>query len=536
MERYPELQTVGRTFLDVASGIAVFVRPATLRGERYVKELSDRAVITWTLTEPTGGIQAFSWTPTVNRMQAVLHRSGVIELSYDEVSVGDGVVGVFPTVDAGVRTTLGAVPDAEDAGVEANLDLRSVTLSAVDDLFLEATLETRGPVLPEGDPGLEGVTYRIALEPGANPRADVEDASVVWTVRGVTRGWGGAGPRYLVSGSGAEPTVTVEGTALTVRGILPRELAGARQLSVSADAAAGEPSSVVDRVDPRPVTLDGLRSPEIDLSASKGGDRALPVAYEGFHWNGIPRAQDVACSVITALGDHFDFLASYSDFRVDNPEGGTPSTGPRGGNVSGIGSETSDLEAFCSDGRLQFMYFLPVSTSAVQFDERSPDGRMTDYDYAMSQIGHELGHRWAANADALVDGERISLGQTHWAAGVHLPSAFPYSRPYEADAMGGSTWQENPDGTFTQLDRDYYSPAKGFSWFALYLMGLARPDEVEPFFILRNLERTGEEDAEGRPIYTGDKTVITIDDVVAAMGPREPDVENAQKEFNTGVV
>ncbi len=102
--------------------------------------------------------------------------------------------------------------------------------------------------------------------------------------------------------------------------------------------------------------------------------------------------------------------------------------------------------------------------------------------------------------------------------------------------MGGSTWKDNGDGTYTQLDRDYYSPAKGFSWLGLYLMGLARPEEVPPFFILRNLRRTGRTDAEGHPIFTGDKVVITIQDVIAAMGPREPDVDHSQKVFNTAFV
>jgi hypothetical protein len=32
----------------------------------------------------------------VNRVQAVLHKSGVIELSYNDVSARDAVVGVFP--------------------------------------------------------------------------------------------------------------------------------------------------------------------------------------------------------------------------------------------------------------------------------------------------------------------------------------------------------------------------------------------------------------------------------------------------------
>ncbi len=134
-----------------------------------------------------------------------------------------------------------------------------------------------------------------------------------------------------------------------------------------------------------------------------------------------------------------------------------------------------------------------------------------------------------------MNGATLALGPVHWAAGVHLPAAFPYGRAQEADIMGGSTWQQNDDGTFTQLDRDYYSPAKGWSWLGLYLMGLARPEEVPPFFMLRELQRVGRSVA-GQTIYTASKTVVTIDDVIAAMGPRVPDFEHSQKAFNTAIV
>jgi len=49
--------------------------------------------------------------------------------------------------------------------------------------------------------------------------------------------------------------------------------------------------------------------------------------------------------VITALGDKFDFLAYYSDFRIDNQEAGTPSDGPKAGNVLGTGEGQHVLEA-----------------------------------------------------------------------------------------------------------------------------------------------------------------------------------------------
>jgi hypothetical protein len=539
MERYARMRTVGSTFINTLPCIAAFVKPS-LNGQRFLKELSDRVVVTRNLSEPAGGIQAFTWVPTVNRIQAALHSSGMIELSYNDVSARDAVVGVFPMVTGAVQTTLATVPDAEEAEVAGHLDVKSVTLPAIDGVFLQATLETREPPPPAGDPRAAGVTWRIALSRDALPD-DFSRAAVLWTLRAAPGGGGRAGgpgavTPWTAAGPGVQPQVAVSGNTISVRGPLPLALAGVTQVNVAADAGAGTPFAVADQVPAARVSLAGLQSPELDLSAARRSGGPFPVAWEGFHWSESPRAQDVACSVITALGDRFDFLASYSDFRVDDAEGGTPSTGPRGGNVTGIGSNTGDLGAFGSQGRLQFIFAQPVSTSAVQIQERSPEGRMSDYNYAVSQIAHELGHRWAASASALVHGERLPLGPTHWVAGVHLPAAFPYGRSREADIMGGSTWKKNADGTFTQLDRDYYNPAKGWSWLALYLMGLARPDEVPPFFILRNLQRTGQTDAEGRPIFRGDRTVITIQDVIAAMGPRTPSFENSQKQFNTGVV
>ncbi len=118
---------------------------------------------------------------------------------------------------------------------------------------------------------------------------------------------------------------------------------------------------------------------------------------------------------------------------------------------------------------------------------------MPPYMYAISQIGHEMGHRWSAFVSAKVGDETIPLGPTHWARGLQAIVPFPYVRPSEASIMGGGVWQDNFDGTFTQLDDDYYVPATGYSYLDLYLMGLISPAEVPDFFILRNLVPTGKD-------------------------------------------
>ena len=411
--RFDQLQNAAKALVDKAPAICVFLKPR-LSGPHYVKELADRAVITWTLTEPAGGIQDFTWTPTVNRFQAVLFKDGAIQMSYDEVAAKDAIVGVYQDVPAGT--------------------------------------------------------------------------------------------------------------------------------------------------DPAKVAA-------VDLSAAKKSEGPFTTVYEAFHYLALPNHRDLTCTVLSALGDTFDFLAYYADFRVDNQEAGTPSNGPLGGGpnggaVTGIGAQKKNLAAYCTAGRFQWQFIQPVYAGANQMQERppaghtdasqrnigfymhqlglrTPDGRIPPYDYALSQIGHEMGHRWSAFVSARVSvngsSETIPLGPTHWARGLHAPAPFPFQRPTEASAMGGGVWQDNFDGTFTQLDDDYYVPATGFSYLDLYLMGLLSPSEVPDFFILRNPAPAGR-DANAHAIVKADRTRVTIQDVIAAEGPRQPDVDHAQKQFNTGMV
>jgi hypothetical protein len=542
--RFDQLQEAARTLVNATPAICVFFKPR-MYGARYAKELADRLVLTWDLTEPAGGIQDFTWVKTVNRFQAVLHKDGSIAMSYKDLAARDAIVGVYPSVNAGAERALAAL-DAKEGG-----SLRNVKLSAVDGVYLKVTFESRDAITPEGDPSVSNANYRIAFAPR---RAG---ATAVWTIRGGGRGGRGGANRYFASGPGVLPGVTVKDNTISIRGTLPSALNSAGEVTVAASAGSA------GQVDPRVVKLDGIRSPEVDLSALKAQDGPFPVVYESFHYLSLPNPRDMTCTVIKALGDKFDFLAYYSDFRVDNQEAGTPSTGPLGGGpaggaVTGIGATQRGLDSYCSQGRFQWQFVQPVYANANQMHERppeghsndnnhnigfytrqlgerSPDGRMTAYNYAMSQIGHEMGHRWSAFVGAKVNGEVIPLGPTHWARGLQAPVAFPYQRPSEASAMGGGVWQDNFDGTYTQLDDDYYVPATGWSYLDLYLMGMITASEVPDFFLLPNLMPAGR-DPNGHAIFRADRVKVTIQDVIAAEGPRLPAVDEAQKKFNTGIV
>lgn len=565
VDRFAELRQAAPTLINTVPAISVFFKPR-MYGTCYLKESADRAVITWSLTEPVGGVQDMTWTPTVNRFQAVLYKDGAIELNYDEVHAEDAIVGIYPMVAGGSQTEIATITAAENAAIAPHLNIKNVKLDAVDGLFLKVTIETHGPVLPENDPAIMGIAYRVCLD-RAKPTADcTQNGDMVWTIQGGGgRGRGrGATPRYITFGPGVQPEVKVSGDTISMQGTLPDGYKAGDQIFLSAAVQApGTPPSVVDRVSAQRVKLAGLASPEVHLSSLKKSDGPFPVVYEAFHYLKPPRANDLTCTIIKALGDKFDMLAYYSDFRIDNPEAGTSSTGPLGGGpaggaVTGIGANQRNLAGYCTQGRFQWQFIQPVYVGANQMQQYPPDdlketnthniaaytsqlmertsnGKIPPYDYAMSQIGHEMGHRWSAFVSAKVNGETIQLGPTHWARGLQAPVAFPYQRPTEASAMGGGVWQDNFDGTFTQLDDDYYVPATGWSYLDLYLMGMISPAEVPDFFILRNLVPAGH-DSNGHPIFKADRTKITIQDVVAAEGPRLPAVEQAQKNFNTGMV
>lgn len=558
VERYALLQRVGSTFINGTPAVSVFFKPR-MTGMRYLKELDDRAVVTWTLSEPYAGIQDWTWKPTVNRFQAVLHTDGVIDLTYDEVSARDGIVGIFPKVQGGEEKPLGTLTSEGQ--------IKSVKLSALDGIYLQAQIETNGPIPTPEDASATTPVYRLCLSTGkpVGPCAANTPGATVWAVQRM-RAFrqraeaGGRAARYIGFGNGLDPEVTVEGSTIKLKGTLPVGVRAGSQLYVSASAESGDEAT---HMPAQAVRLEGLGSPEMNLAAIKKQDGPFSVIYESFYYPESPRPNDLTCSVIKALGDKFDLLAYYSDFRIDNPEAGTPSTGPLGGGpnggaVTGIGATQRNLAGYCTQGRFQWQFVQPVYMGANQMAEYPPDGitdtnrhdvvsyshqlaertfngKIPPYDYAMSQIGHEMGHRWSAFVSAKINGELIPLGPTHWATGLQAPAVFPYQRPTEASAMGGGVWQDNFDGTFTQLDDDYYVPATGWSYLDLYLMGLIAPSEVPDFFLLRNLQPQ-ERDANGHMIYKADRIRVTINDVIAAEGPREPDVDHAQKRFNTGMV
>ena len=477
IDRFEQLADAASSLIESAPAICVFLKPR-MSGPHYVKELPGRVVITWDLTEPYGSLLDFTWFKTINRFQAALYRDGSIEMSYKELAAKDAIVGIYPVL-LGEEKPLATITAEVHPLLTPHLDVQRVKLSILDATLLRVTFETRGQVPSEGDRAMEGIGYRVDFD-ASEPRPGGSGPTAAWIIEGMADPYNPSGgpPEYFVSGSGVFPKARISGNSITIEGVLPAALRAAKQMAVSAEVVTGgDHAQVVERLPPHAVRLSGIRSPEVHLSSMTRKDGPFAVVYESFHYLALPRRQDLSCTVIKALGDKFDFLAYYSDFRIDNQEASSPSFGPAAGNVTGIGQTQHHLESYCTQGRFQWGFAQPVYVGANEMQERppegapvrskhyltfyvhqlaegSPEGKPLPYNYAMSHLGHEMGHRWAAYVSAKVNGETTLLalgptGRRDCRPLFHSPISGPRRHPPLEGASGRTTSTERTRSSMT---------------------------------------------------------------------------------------
>ena len=108
------------------------------------------------------------------------------------------------------------------------------------------------------------------------------------------------------------------------------------------------------------------------------------------------------------------------------------------------------------------------------------------------------------------------------------PAAFPVVNAYDASTMGGGYFTQNGN-TFTSSPQSRY----GYSWFDLYLMGLAAAEEVPPMYVIDNSNPPlgSAYTPPSNITVTGTRHDVTIQQVIEAMGPRRPSTASSQREF-----
>ena len=508
------------------------------RSDRYgatqhVASSPDRIVVTWITTEPDYYVHGVP-PAKPSRLQVVLMADGRIAFNYADVALRDGIVGLlFPDDDVVKGNLITAVADGTNSELPGHLDLLDAAIysSNTDAVILEFTLRGSVPDPPASD----WYSYRLHFdvdEPYWTHPVDWSDEDFTWQVdvrpdgERVARGQGvmqllptGSADRIALLVDIGGPGSGISGTAFAATAHFRNDsgIRGDDSRMALMELNAG-PGAVVD-----------LSRPDRTFSSRQ---------REVFHYRSPPDPLMIACRVVSALGDDFDLFVFHNEFRVDSQESGTP-VRPHYGNTRAEGTGIPwNFGVPCGDGRLKAVWQLPVWMKSDHVVNRNRyHNERTRFDRGLLLFAHEFTHAWTAHASYLRNGERERLFgvycQCHWREDLHLPAAFPWheDEPGPISLMGGRYWRANGDGTFTPLD-GYWGG--GHSWLDLYLMGLADASEVPDMFILRNLKPVSEGDRWGP--HTGDREIVSIEQVVAAEGARIPSARNAQKDFNAAFV
>ena len=159
------------------------------------------------------------------------------------------------------------------------------------------------------------------------------------------------------------------------------------------------------------------------------------------------------------------------------------------------------------------------------WDEESWGDGLADWVFT-----HEMGHTWLAfpefDRGAGPSTDLLGRQLAHWSYFMDTPNS----------PMEGNAWIDNQDGTFTT---DMMSP-RAFSTLDLYMMGLVTASEVEPFFYIKDPD-TEDRNAESSPEHryreqevtvSGTRVDLTVDDIIAVHGERQPTPAESQRYFS----
>ncbi|HJQ37417.1 MAG TPA: hypothetical protein VKB93_09780 [Thermoanaerobaculia bacterium] len=485
-------------------------KPSRLAYPRlYVERRDGHLVITWLST--TGSSFGYA-------VQAELHTDGTIVYSYQsmrDMQWGTPIVSAGFNAASAQRRTLATVSDARSDLVSGTYnaaladvnDLRTLEIARVGESELLAVrLTLAAPV--DLASLTDGKSLRYALQiDQLTSWLDITSAGWTFTPLGA--------PRAIANGNG----VRFDGNAIELFGVQP---AGVGATFVRAWSLTPGTNRTIDFAQIATVPFETpLNHIASDLSSVASNNvLALPIAEPFVLGEFDPLEVWNRLQSTYALSSYdVDAVAMYQSFYTDIIfYAGAYSTGGNPG-VDGIyaSSTSRGTKAFRSPALLH-MNQLTYGWNAT---ERNSSHVMM----------HELGHRWLYAFRIMENGQLarpLSPVSSHPAAFVHAPAAFPVYEETESSVMGGANFSSESDGRFRAHAANY-----GYSWTDLYLMGLATPEEVQPWFYLANSnpELPKEYYAPDNQVVSGDRRDVKFDQLTAAEGVRNPPAALSQRVF-----
>jgi hypothetical protein len=427
-------------------------------------------------------------TTTPCTFQVELFATGEMNLSYQTLPIGDGLIGFSTGTETPTRQN--AVP-VNAAGLPAHLQVASASFDNYGGIIAGVTIKA-GATIPAPASG-ESFRYTLmlngveagAVEVGSNlstsfvvstpkipefPGAQIN----TWEVK-----LNGDTLSFRVPASSLEPYLNLSGNNNTWA-IKSNRFGGAGFLE----------GTVTQTL---PLTFSSRHS----LLPSASGGAPIEVPAEVFHympgvWD-TDRIRESIAAYLVNRGQNVDsfrfFPTAYDDGLKHSNYAGTY---PRQKTVTGAGVIPARTECDCHYGA----EFSALGESLA--NEGTTQVALT----------HELGHECVFYADYKdVDGTVKGpwrdagvpcFGGAHPNNGLANPSMFADTESglTTISVMGGSV-----AGTYSLT-----SPRFGYSRVEMYFMGLASPAEVTPIAFIQN----------------GNTSQITIDQIIAANGPRTP--------------
>ena len=500
-------------------------RHTDLPGAIHVNEREDYIVITFLVSEPCCHLDAFTTKNNVNEYQVKLYSSGKIDISYRDVESKMGVVGVFPKHNYGLGQQIKSYNFEETSGIDPQYDITNVSISSSKDKRnLEFVYTFAGDLSEVTVAGTKNWYVTISVQYNFIPFG----GSVI--------SGGSSNLRVLGNNLVSEPIirgnqlfVSLNFESLNLRAGHVVEIRSRAQEYANRKGDEIEFSFVY----PKLTSRDSLTR-NIDFSTEEVSGIQSRI-YEGFYHHKNINTDSLMCDVIRKFGDIFTIGAHYSSFRVDSGAASSPVSSfnsPSKGIGIGLGFDSDPRDGPASVGHCKSYDLQSNLARAIPIGAVSGSSfGTTPYYYSSGLLTHEVGHTWIVSGLPVdVNGEAVGLSffGGHWRDDLHSPVAISISGQVESSTMGGVNWQDNGDNTYSRITTDIFE--SGFSYLDLYLMGLIPPENVPDFFVLKDREFIGRSNEQSQ--YTGNKVVVTIDDVIAYHGPRFPTYLESPKDFN----
>ncbi len=195
--------------------------------------------------------------------------------------------------------------------------------------------------------------------------------------------------------------------------------------------------------------------------------------------------------------------------------------------IKGLGSDTfDDSSELGSGGQLSSVLVMDRITKYPADPTALVPG--VGENTTLALLGHETGHRWLATLrfrDATGASSDRLLGRdlVHWSFFLDSDASF----------MEGNDIQDQGGGSFRTVGADLR-----YSALDLYAMGLVDASEVPPFFFVDNprASQTRESAPQSGVTFQGTRHDVTIADVIAAVGPRDPSASSSPRLFRQAFV